>query len=343
MLLLLLVSCTVQDEMTIGALLPLSGPNAVYGIEIQNAIELARNEINAAGGINGQQLKIRYEDDQASPVVGVNAMQKLLTVDNVHVVLGSWSSGVVLATAPITEQQNVLVMASAIAPAISDAGDYVFRIQPSAHAYTALSAALTYKTAAILHANTEFATALKDAFLQDFQGIVVAVEVYEEQDRDVRTQLTRIKEEMPELLFIAGYQDTITVITQAHELGITAQLLAGPPFESAATLAALGDLAEGVLYPYHFVPGEARSRNYERAYYEQYGTPTGGFAPLMYDATHIIAHTLRACQHNTTCMVHALHEIRYEGVSGTITFDENGDPSIPLVMKTVRDGVFVRA
>jgi ABC-type branched-subunit amino acid transport system substrate-binding protein len=79
-------------QFRIGAILPLSGPSARYGKWIQEGLELAREEVNAAGGIGGRPLQILYEDDQATPRLAATAMQKLATSDRVPVVFGSWAS-----------------------------------------------------------------------------------------------------------------------------------------------------------------------------------------------------------------------------------------------------------
>jgi branched-chain amino acid transport system substrate-binding protein len=228
-------------------------------------------------------------------------------------------------------------------------------MQPSATFYTAKSAEILRKigisTAAIIYVNNEFGVALRDSFLSDFEsrgGKIVASEAYKQGENDFRTQLTKIKINNPEIVFIAGYQDTIDVIKQMKELGINAKVLAGPPFESKITIEKLGELAEGVLYPYHFVAGSnnPKAKQYEESYLKKYGIPTGGFAPLMYDGTYIIANALKTCYKenekiNTDCVKDQLYKTEYDGVIGKVTFDKNGDPIIPIVMKTVRNGQFV--
>lgn len=348
-----LAGCTQPIEgsqpVKIGALLPLSGKNAVYGIEIKNAIVLATEEINAKGGINGKPLEVVFEDDAEDATVGVAAMQKLAAVDQVPVVLGPWVSGVALAVAPVAEKNKVVLLAIAIAPALSGSGEYIFRIQPSAVLYTQKSAEFlrekNIRSAGILFANNDFGKGLKDSFVKDFSqngGEVIAIESYAAGDADFRSQLAKIKEKKPEIVFIAGYQDTINAIRQMKELGMESQILAGPPFESQATIDALGPLAEGVWYPYHFVAGSSnpKAQAYEQAYLKKFGVPTGGFAPLMYDGTHIVANALEKCGEKTDCIKEQLYRTRYEGASGAIQFDSNGDPELPIVMKTVKNGKF---
>jgi branched-chain amino acid transport system substrate-binding protein len=346
-----LTTPTTKEPIKIGAILPLSGKNATYGNEIKNAIDLAIEEINNSGGINGRKIEVIYEDDQADPKVGVNAMQKLVNIDKVPVVLGSWVSGVVVASAPIAEKAKVIVMAEAIAPAITNAGDYIFRIQPSATYYSdklmeVVINKLGLKKIAIIYINNEFGVALRDTLrsaTQRLGGQIVIEESYMPGDSDFRSQLTKIKSAKPEALFIGGYQEQINIIKQANELGLKTQFLAGPPFESQTTIQSLGNLAEGVIYPYHFAVEKANPKtiSYMEAYKKKFGVETGGFAPLMYDAVYIIANAMKKCETNTDCIKTELYNTNYNGVSGNITFDKNGDPIIPIIIKTVKNGKFV--
>lgn len=148
----------------------------------------------------------------------------------------------------------------------------------------------------------------------------------------------------PEALFIGGYQEQVDIIKQANELGLKIKFLAGPPFESQATLEALKELAEGVIYPYHFTSDTDNPRlvRYMQNYKEKFGFDTGGFAPLMYDAVYILANAMKICDINTDCIKNELFKTRYEGVTGLITFDRNGDPSVNIIIKTVKNGKFVK-
>ncbi len=338
------------ETIKIGAILPLSGQNEFYGNEIKNAIELAREEINKTGGINGSNLEVIYEDDKAEAKTGVNATQKLIEMDKVPVILGSWASSVVLAEAPIAEKSKVIVMAEAIAPAISEAGDYIFRIQPSASYYSAeliktVVEKLNLKKIAIIYINNDFGVALRDTVKDEARksgANIVAEESYLQGDQDFRSQLIKIKAENPEALFIGGYQEQLSVIKQAYELGIKVQILAGPPFENKKLINDLGGLAEGIIYPYHFVAqtDNPKTIDYMEAYKNKFGVETGGFAPLMYDAVKIIANVMRMCNVDTDCIKDKLYNTVYEGVSGKISFDKNGDPLISIIIKTVKNGQF---
>ncbi|MDO8661548.1 MAG: penicillin-binding protein activator [Candidatus Woesearchaeota archaeon] len=345
-----LTACDSEKQTyKIGAILPLSGANVAYGNEIKNGIDLAVSELNIAGGVQDRSLEVVYEDDATDPKNGVSATHKLIEQDNVPVILGPWASGVALAVAPIAEQNKVILLAEAIAPAISNAGDYIFRIQPSALDYTDKAADFLankgFKTAGIIFINNDFGVGLKEAFGKSFvaQGkSIVATEAYDTGTQDFRTQLTKIKQKNPEVVFIAGYQETVSVVKQMHELDMNSTVLAGPPFQSKAIIETLGPLAEGVVYPYHLIANTSQARSYENNYFKAYGVQSGGFAPLMYAGVQLLAKILEKCGENTSCIKDELYLTNYEGVSGKITFDQNGDPQIPIVMKTVKNGKFVQ-
>ncbi len=352
LIIFLTTNSNANQTIAIGAILPLSGQNGFYGKEIQNAIELASSEINESGGINGKLLEVVYEDDKADPKIGVTSMQKLINIDKVPVVLGSWASGVVLAAAPIAEQTKTVVVAQAIAPTISQAGDFIFRIQPSAVYYTeellkTTKQIINLNTLAIISINNEFGNAIRQTTREQaslHKIDIISDESYAPGDQDFRTQLQKINQKQPQALLIGGYQEQSLIIQQAREIGLASILLAAPTFENEKLINELGSLAEGVIYPYHFLADADNQKTiaYLKSYQERFGTESGGFAPLMYDGVHIIAGALKKCSTNTECIKNYLYNVSYDGVSGTITFDENGDPHLPIVIKTVKNGKFVK-
>jgi len=248
------------ETIKIGAILPLSGDNARYGVWIKEGLELKREEINASGGINGKKLEIIYEDDQAKPQIAASAMQKLATVDKVPVVFGSWASSSVLAQAPIAEKSKVVVMAEAISPKIRDAGDYIFRIQPDARYYIRELVPFVYnqleiRTVSILFVNNDFGVDQKEVFKAEFEklgGKILSIEEFKQGDTDFRTPLSKIKRQNPQGVFLPAYIEAGHILKQAKEIGLKAQFLGSIPFENPDILELAGIAAEGVIYPHHF-------------------------------------------------------------------------------------------
>jgi branched-chain amino acid transport system substrate-binding protein len=165
---------TQSDEIKIGAILPLTGEAAEYGEDAKLGIDLAVEEINAAGGINGKMIQVVYEDSQATPSQGVAAIQKLITVDKVPVIIGAMASSVTLAIAPIAEENKVVLLSPAsTAPQITEAGDYIFRNEVSDAYGGKAQAELTWdelgiKNVAILCINNDYGVGTADTFKKNF-------------------------------------------------------------------------------------------------------------------------------------------------------------------------------
>jgi branched-chain amino acid transport system substrate-binding protein len=344
---------TKQQTIKIGAVLPLSGPSAQYGKWIQEGLELGREEINSQGGINGKQLEIIYEDDQAQPRMAASAMQKLVTTDKVPVVFGSWASSCVLAQAPIAERTRTVIMAIAISPKIRDAGDYTFRIQPDARYYLRqlvpfVCDKLKIRRVCILYVNNDFGVDQAKVFQMEFEkrgGKVLSSEGFTQGATDFRAQLSKIRVLNPEAVFMPAYTEAGYILKQARELGIKAQFIGSVPFENPDILKIAGKTAEGVIYPHHFDPDspDPLVREYQRKYVKKYGRKSEGFAALAYDGIRIIAETLKKCGNDATCIKDALYKVKdFPGVTGPTSFDDHGDVVKPIVIKTVRNGAFVR-
>ncbi|MEP7207705.1 MAG: ABC transporter substrate-binding protein, partial [Casimicrobiaceae bacterium] len=120
-----------SGTLRIGSLCPVSGGGSSYGSGMQKAIEIALAEVNAAGGAAGRKLELFSEDSQTKPEAAVLAAKKLIEVNKVQAILGTWSSGVSLAVMPLTDAAGIIEMNTSGAPAIStlDTKDLVWRFQ----------------------------------------------------------------------------------------------------------------------------------------------------------------------------------------------------------------------
>jgi branched-chain amino acid transport system substrate-binding protein len=166
-----------ENEIRIGAILPLTGDAAEWGSNTKNGIDLAVDNINSGGGINGRKIKILYEDTQGMPQNGVAAIQKLINVEKLPTVIDDSMSSVTLAMAPIAENNKVVLLSvGATAPKISEAGKYIFRIWNSDDLEGKVSARFVYddlklKNAAILYINNDYGTGLDSVFKKAFEEL----------------------------------------------------------------------------------------------------------------------------------------------------------------------------
>ena len=347
---------TESEEIKIGAILPLTGEAAKYGEDAKLGIDLAVEEINAAGGIKGKKIQVVYEDSQAAPSQGVAAIQKLVTVDKVPVIIGAMASSVTLAIAPIAEENKVVLLSPAsTAPQITEAGDYIFRNEVSDAYGGKAQAELTWdelgiRNVAILYINNDYGVGTIDTFKKNFEsygGNITAIEVFEQGATDFRTQLTKIKDSNPDAIFLVGYKEVILILKQAKELGIETQILSSTMFEDPEILEKVGDLAEGVIYVYYggFDPesDEEQVETFISDLAEKYGREPGHYTAESYDAMKLISVAIEKGGYNSEEIKNALYDIKdYQGLAGSISFDENGDVIKLVTLKTVKDGKFVK-
>jgi branched-chain amino acid transport system substrate-binding protein len=343
---------TTKEPIKIGFIGPLSGDAASYGIPIKNAIALAVEEINNAGGINGRKIEVIYEDGKCSGKDAVNAAQKLINIDKVNIILGGMCSGELLAIAPITEPAKVLLLSpSASSPDITHAGDFIFRNNPSdADGGKALAKLVRekYTKAAIISENTDYAQALARVFVEHFRslgGEVVAQENFDPGVKDFRTILTKIKASNPEALVINPQTEIAggLIVKQAREIGITIPLYGTVALAGTKAIETAGEYAEGMLV----IDAPGLSENNPKAvkfladYKARYGTTTLEFyLGAAYDAVYILADGISKYGTDSEKLKNYLYSLKnYNGVIGTYGFDENGDLiGIEYKVKQIKNG-----
>jgi branched-chain amino acid transport system substrate-binding protein len=343
---------TTKEPIKIGFIGPLSGDAASYGIPIKNAIDLAVEEINNTGGINGRKIEIIYEDGKCNGKDAVNAAQKLINIDKVNIILGGMCSGELLAIAPITEPAKVLLLSpSASSPDISNAGDFIFRNNPSDADGGKTLAKLVrekYTKAAIISENTDYAQALARVFVEHFRslgGEVVAQENFDPGVKDFRTILTKIKSSNPEAIVVNPQTEVAggLIVKQAREMGITIPLYGNTALAGTKAIETAGKYAEGMLVI--DAPGLSESNpkavKFLADYKAKYGTTTLEFyLGAAYDAVYILADGISKYGTDTEKLKNYLYSLKnYNGVIGTYGFDENGDLiGIEYKVKQIKNG-----
>ncbi len=341
-----------KSVITIGATLPLSGDAAVWGKNTQEGIDLAVEEINASGGVLGRKLVVVYEDTKGLAKEGVTAYRKLTTVDKVNVIIDDSVSGVTLAMAPIAQKDHVVVVATgATAPKISEAGAYIFRVWNSDAHEGEVSAdyafdTLGFRSVAILYINNEYGKGLEQVFrsrLVERGGNIPTSESFAQSATNIRTQLTKIQASKPDGLYVVGYPKEIPIaLKQAKELGLNLPLIGTVAMQDPQLIQTAGDAAEGLMFPYPKDPGGQYVTLFKEAFQKKYGKEPGITADVGYDAAKMIAKAMELsggpAGENIQKGLTMLKD--YPGVSGTMTFDENGDVHKPMGIKIVMKGLF---
>ena len=199
-----------------------------------------------------------YEDDKCNGVQSVSAVNKLISSDKVVAILGGVCSSSLLPVAPIVEQAKVpMIGYCTTAPAITNAGDYVFRDVPSDLFQGKFSAGYAYNTlakrkAGIIFIKDDWGVGVSSAFADEFKklgGSVVAQEGYDPTATDLRTQLTKVKSAGADILYFAGFPDgTIIGLRQAGAMGLNIPKLGADAWDDTRTWKELGSAGDGAMY-----------------------------------------------------------------------------------------------
>jgi branched-chain amino acid transport system substrate-binding protein len=339
-----------QQTISLGAVLPLTGSAAQWGVPARDAALLAIDEINAKGGIGGRKLQIDVEDDQCQPAAGVSATQKILTSKQPVAILGAVCSSVTLAIAPIAERNRVVLISPASTnPSITNAGDYMFRDIPSdayrGKAFAQYVFSKGYKNVSVLYINNDGGLGNQQSFSENFRGLggtIASVDAYPADAQDFRAQLTKIKQQKSDALMVVSYPgDTPLVLRQAYELGLRKPLFfQTEALDDPAVIAKAGNAAERVTYILPAQPEGAVTQVFAQKYKERYHRDPELFAAESYDAIMLIYQCLsNAPQPSSEALKTALYKTQnYNGASGIISFDSNGDVSKPMTIKRIENG-----
>lgn len=348
------------DTIKVGANLEMTGGSASYGISSKNAIELAFKEINEKGGINGKQLELVVADNKSEAAEATNAMQKLVSQDNVVAVIGPNLSSSVIAASAINNSAKVLDIAPmatnpyvTVDQASGKTKDFNYRtcfIDPFQGTVMAkfAKAELGVGNAAILIDNSsDYAKGLAQFFKENFVkegGAVTVEESYLQKDTDFKATLTKIKATNPDFLYVPGYyQEVGLIVKQARELGMNMPIAGGDGWDSAkmpeiAGAAALNNTYFSSLYS----PEDSSdiNKNFVAAYEKAYGQKPDVFAALSYDSALLVAEAIKNAGSTEPAKIsEAMAKINgFSGVSGSVTFDDKHNPVKSAVILEYKDG-----
>ena len=318
----------------------LTGPGETYGSVALQAKQMAVDEINAAGGINGRMLELIVEDSKCAAQDAITAYNKLTDVDGVKIILGTSCSGAMLGAAPLAEADGVVLFSGlATNPDIANAGDYIFRTAMS-DAQLGIDAgnvmwADGVRNLATISETTDYAEGVRRASVAQFEkrgGTVVAEERYSSDTTDFRTQLTKLLSENPDALLIAAQSEFNggTIIKQVRELGFEGQIYADIVPVGATALEIAGDAAAGTKAILADIsPSNAKGQEVLANFRARYDYVTlAWYIGSVYDDVYITAECLKQTNDDQDAdgFRDCLYAITWTGAIGeNYTFDENGE------------------
>jgi branched-chain amino acid transport system substrate-binding protein len=205
-----------------GALPPLTGAGGPYGPAMLRAIQGVVEEANAAGGIRGRQIRVVAEDDQTNPDAGVRGARKLIDVDRVTALMGTWASSVTTAVAPLCWENRIPLFTVSGADSITllPHQGFIFRTQPNSRLQIATGADFLIRQGArrIFHlaAQSPFAQSSQDVLLEKFRavqgGAVAGYIVYERDKTAFRSEVDQILRARVDTVFLNGYLPDVTIL-----------------------------------------------------------------------------------------------------------------------------------
>jgi branched-chain amino acid transport system substrate-binding protein len=347
-----------EDVIKIGEFGGLTGSTATFGISTKNGIDMATEELNAAGGLLGKKVRVIVEDDRSLAEEAASAVKKLVTQDKVVAVLGEVASSRSLAGAPICQENRVpMVTPSSTNPKVTEIGDYIFRVcfidpfQGEAMAKFAFDNLKVKKAAIFKDSKNDYSVGLAQYFAETFQklgGQIVADESYFEGDQDFKAQLTSIKGKKPEAIFIPGYYTEVGLIArQARELGLNIPLLGGdgwdsPKLTEIATIKKPGDALKDCYFSNHYAADDPNPviQDFIKKYQAKYSEVPDAMAVLGYDAANILYDAIKRAGSTEGAKIRdALAQTKdFPGVAGSTTIDSARNARKPLVVLKIAEG-----
>jgi branched-chain amino acid transport system substrate-binding protein len=220
---------TKNEPIKIGAPLILTGKLASFGEDTRKGIDLAVQEINSHGGINGKQIEIIYEDTKGEVSTAVTSVNKLINVDEVKIIIGPIGSGELLSIAPNTEKEKIILFTPiAGSDEIANAGDFVFRNRESSGLHAKKMAAYflgkDIHSCAVITANAANAVSYSKVFEKTYSeigGDIVYTSKYDPEQKDFKTEIEKIKDSGAESIYIspASGVDGAIIVNQLRTLG----------------------------------------------------------------------------------------------------------------------------
>ena len=350
-------------DIKIGVAEALSGPATQYGVPIRNGFQLAVDEINAAGGVNGNKIVLVIEDEQGKKDEAINAFKKLIFQDKALMLFGPTLSNSASAADPIAQASKIVVFGTSnTADGITTIGDHVFRNSVTEGDVLPVTIKVAAKVAkirkvAVLYGNDDvFTKSGYDAFkkaLDDQKMPVTTTETFAKGDVDFKAQLTKIKATNPDAIVLSALiAEGAPIMVQARQLGMTVPFIGGNGMNSVKVF----DLAKGasdglwVGSPWSIENRTPQNNSFIIAYTKKYSSPPDQFAAQAYDAMHIATEAIKKVKlsgdltKDREALQAALPAIKWTGATGSFSFrrvnDKAGKPAgydanqVPIVSTT---------
>ncbi len=340
-------SCTKKandNEILLGSYSSNTGATATFGIFQKRGIDMAVEEINAVGGINGKKIKHINYDNKSDNDETLAVVNRLISQDNVIAIIGEATSGKSKIGGQVAQQNKIVMLtSSATNPEVTKIGNYIFRacfIDPFQGYVMAkfMTENLKMKKAAILRdIKSDYSVGLSDVFISEFKkmgGEIVTDISYQEGDIDFKSQLTAIKAKNPDAIFVPGYYNEVALLArQLKDLGMKQPMLGGDGWSSPDLYKIAKDAINGHYFSNHYTTEstDPKTVDFVKKFKTQFKEDADVMAALAYDATYMMAEAMtKASADNKILTRESIREEMtkikdFHGVTGKMSMNENRD------------------
>lgn len=364
LMLTILTSCSINSQVVkhkdikekslkIGAILPLTGPAAIWGENIRNGMILAQQELAAQGVI----VEIIFEDSQAKSAIGVSAYNKLTKLDKVDVIFSAFSRVSIPLISLADSDKIPLFMTVVAAKDVAAMSDYAFRIYSNEKQYvephfkTSLNINNIDKhdKIAILSVEDDYGESIRQVIVDNAKKNNIEItrqEKFEPSSTDFRTQLTKIKASKPKaILFVPATPiEIVNAIQQTHELNINADLIEAAVILSSSSIRKdLGKFAEGVVTTAFAFTQKSSGKTFNQKYEQAYGNDPLFAAAFAYDGVNLVAKASQGKSLNGEKLVENILALdTMDGVTGKTIIQQNGEINPETYSVRILNGELVR-
>jgi branched-chain amino acid transport system substrate-binding protein len=333
--LLTLAACASHnDPYVVGA----AGPwKQGYGVQNLQGIELATEEINKAGGINGHQLQVISRDDAGEGMEATKIAQQFVADKRISAVIGHVNSSGMLAAAPVYDGELPAVATSATSPDLTGISSWVFRVISSDSLNGIALANFASKfgqratsSVAVLYENNTYGRGLADSFRRSFHGEIVSLDPINADLPTAEPYVSYLKMRKPKLVFVAGRVSSgLKILQEAKRQGFNPVFVGGDGWQGILTDTTM---SEGTYIGMSFTPEDPSpaARAFVAAFRKKFNTIPDAHAALAYDATKLVAQALKDAGPDRRAVRNYLRtlnrETAYSGVTGPAYFEDTGDP-----------------
>lgn len=342
------------ESIKIGVLNPDTGPGATTGYYTRQGINLAVEEINNSGGINGKELVIVYEDSQTNPTKGVSAFNKITDTKDVSAVISFLSSVTVAVSSVANESKIPLFVTVAAADSITDNCEWCVRYfsntrEEGVKTYEFISTFNPEKIA-ILHSQDDWGNAVAEIISnnvkKDTSNTEILIEKFQLSESDYRTQLLRIKEFNPDLVFFNGYEfHTKNFYEQMNNLSIDPPVLIVhvPALTPQANLLKYMN-GDYVTNSYFYISENKKKEVFLDKYLKKYNEEPSFYSSFSYDIIYLIKESIENSKsmNNSDILYSAKNLGKFSGVNGDVIFDGNNHASPEYGVLKVEGDKFIK-